>query len=59
MKQYQTDHADHAKRIILNCVTMGLEDVFGSIELAEPDEDLDKIIEKARGRIHRKTSGKI
>jgi hypothetical protein len=27
---------------------MSLEDVFGSIELAEPEKDLDQIIEEAR-----------
>ncbi|HWS84275.1 MAG TPA: hypothetical protein VN207_08445 [Ktedonobacteraceae bacterium] len=32
----------------LEPVTMSLEDVFGSIELAEPGKDLDKIIEEAR-----------
>ena len=29
-------------------VTMSLEDVFGSIELAEPGKDLDQVIEEAK-----------
>lgn len=45
MEQY---HTAHEKRITINHFTMTLEDVFGSIELVEPREDLDKIIEKAR-----------
>lgn len=32
----------------LEPVSMSLEDVFGSIKLAEPGKDLDKIIEEAR-----------
>jgi bifunctional DNA-binding transcriptional regulator/antitoxin component of YhaV-PrlF toxin-antitoxin module len=32
----------------LEPVTMSLEEVFGSIQLAEPEKDLDKIIEEAR-----------
>ena len=32
----------------LEPVSMSLEDVFGSIELAEPEKDLDTIIEEAR-----------
>jgi len=32
----------------LEPVSMSLEDVFGSIELAEPEKDLDQIIEEAR-----------
>jgi len=32
----------------LEPVSMSLEDVFGSIELAEPEIDLDTIIEEAR-----------
>ncbi len=32
----------------LEPVTMSLEDVFGSIELAEPEKDLNNIIEEAR-----------
>jgi bifunctional DNA-binding transcriptional regulator/antitoxin component of YhaV-PrlF toxin-antitoxin module len=32
----------------LEPVSMSLEDVFGSIQLAEPEKDLDQIIEEAR-----------
>ena len=32
----------------LEPVSMSLEDVFGSIQLAEPEKDLDTIIEEAR-----------
>ena len=32
----------------LEPVSMSLEEVFGSIELAEPGKDLDKVIEEAR-----------
>jgi hypothetical protein len=32
----------------LEPVTMSLEDVFGSIQLAEPEKDLEQIIEEAR-----------
>ncbi len=32
----------------LEPVTMSLEEVFGSIELAEPGKDLDQIIEEAK-----------
>ncbi len=32
----------------LEPVTMSLEDVFGSIELAEPGKDLNSLIEEAR-----------
>jgi hypothetical protein len=32
----------------LEPVSMSMEDVFGSIELAEPEKDLEKIIEEAR-----------
>jgi len=35
-------------KIYLEPVSMSLEDVFGSIQLAEPEKDLDTIIEEAR-----------
>ena len=35
-------------KVYLEPVSMSLEDVFGSIELAEPGKELDKIIEEAR-----------
>jgi len=40
-------HANSEKRII-EPDPMSLEDVFGSIQLAEPDKDLNTIIEDAR-----------
>jgi len=38
----------------LEPVSLSLEDVFGSIKLAEPGKDLDKIIEEAARRMCRK-----
>jgi hypothetical protein len=44
-QQYYTNHEIC---VAPNYVSMSLEDVFGSIKLAEPGKDLDQIIEESK-----------